>query len=85
MDVYLDDYNVADQGHYLGAVTPELTGANTYPTAGMYRPGVEVDSLGKVFVEEYEGEYYFWWDIDGDGTAELWPIGVGSSSATAKN
>jgi hypothetical protein len=84
MDIYLDDYNVVNQGHFLGAVTPEIPGGQTHPTAGAFRPGDDVDSLGKVFVEEYEGEYYFWWDLDGDATAEIFPVGIGSSSATAK-
>jgi hypothetical protein len=56
-----------------------------YPTAGAYSPSVDVDSLGKVYIEEYQGEYYFWWDIDGDGTADVFPTpAVGSSSATTK-
>jgi len=85
MDTFLDDYNVVDQGHFIGAVTPVLPGTNTYPTAGSYRLGIDVDSLGKVYVEEYEGEYYFWWDINGDGVAEIFPNpAVGSSSASAK-
>lgn len=82
MDVYLDDLNVVAQGSYIGAVTPVLPGVNTYPTAGAYSLGSDVDSLGKVYVEEYEGQYYFWWDINGDGTAELFPTGVGSADAT---
>jgi len=84
MDIYLDDYNVVNQGHYLGAITPVLPSANTYPTMGAYSLGTDVDALGKVYVEEYEGQFYFWWDINGDGTAELWPVGVGSSSATTQ-
>jgi hypothetical protein len=87
MDIYLDDYNVVDQGHYGGAVAPDTTtpGANTYPTAGRYRPGQDVDSLGMVYVEEYEGDYYFWWRFATSGiTADIWPASIGSSSATTK-
>ena len=87
MDVYLDDYNVVDQGHYLGAVTPEALVANTYPTAGRFRPGQDVDSLGKVYVEEYEGKYYFWW-VFNDGAftaADIFPTNApGSASSTKK-
>jgi hypothetical protein len=87
MDVYLDDYNVINQGHYLGAVPPESLVANTYPTPGRYRPGQDVDSLGKIYVEEYEGEHYFWW-VFSDGvftSADIWPTNVpGSGSATTK-
>ena len=68
MDIYLDDFNVVDQGNFGGAVVPELPLANTYPTAGAYTlpiaPGDfsgDVDSLGKVYVEEYQGEFFFWW------------------------
>lgn len=86
MDIYLDDYNTKDQGHFLGAIEPESnSGADdTYPTAGAYRPGQDVDSLGMVYVEEYEGNYYFWWRFGTTGsTANLYPS-VGSASATTK-
>jgi hypothetical protein len=86
MDVYLDDFNVVNQGHPLGAVAPKIPSGSTYPTAGAYAPDAgansDVDSLGKLYVQEYLGEYYFWWDIDGDGAAEVFPSGVGSASAT---
>jgi len=89
MDVYLDDYNIVPQGHYIGAVTPEALVANTYPTAGRFRPGTDVDSLGRVFVEEYEGSYYFWWWFSSVGVAfsaaHIFPAsGPGSASATLK-
>jgi len=85
MDVYLDDNNVAAQGNFKGAVTPVIPAGQTYPTAGAYSPTVDVDSLGKVYVEEYQGEYYFWWDINGDGVADVVPTpAVGSSSTTTK-
>lgn len=89
MDVYLDDYNVVNQGHYRGAVTPVVPVGSTYPTAGAYQPGSDVDSLGRVFVEEYEGRYYFWWWFnDGTGvfsSADIYPAsGPGSASATTK-
>lgn len=88
MDVYLDDYNVVDQGHYLGAVTPVSPTPNSYPTAGSFLPGQNVDALGKVYVEEYEGRHYFWWWFnDGSGTfttADIYPTGVGSASSSTK-
>lgn len=86
MEVYLDDYNVKAQGSYIGAVTPEAPSANTYPTAGSFAPGTSVDSLGKVYVEEYLGKNYFWW-VFSDGTftaADIYPTSVGSASATKK-
>jgi len=87
MDVYLDDYNIINQGHYLGAITPEAQAANTYPTAGLYQPGIDVDALGRLFVEEYEGIYYFWWWF-GTGSfsaADIYPTDApGSASDTLK-
>lgn len=86
MDVYLDDYNTVNQGHQLGAVAPESnSGSNdTYPTSDSYKPGLDVDSLGMVYVEEYLGEYYFWWRFGTSGnTANVFPS-VGSASATTK-
>jgi hypothetical protein len=88
MDVYLDDYNVIAQGSYIGAVTPVIPGGQTYPTAGAYTPGTDVDSLGRVYIEEYEGDYYFWWWLGASGasftSAAIYPTGVGSASATLK-
>lgn len=72
MDVYLDDINVADGS------TITVTG-NTYPVPAA---GNTDDGLGKVFVQEYAGEFHFFWDTNGDGDAELWPAGVGLASAT---
>lgn len=91
MDVYLDDYNTVEQGSYIelemgGGVTPESnSGADdTYPTANSFKPGLDVDSLGMVYVEEYLGEYYFWWRFGTSGsTANIFPT-VGSASATTK-
>lgn len=95
MDVYLDDANVMDEtgdtvsGLWFGDAT------NTYPT-----PGGQKDMLGKVYVEEYEGENRFWWllhwdrtETDADPAADLsaltapvvlYPSGVGSATATTK-
>jgi len=87
MDVYMDDYNVVDQGHYKGSVTPVVPGGQSFPTAGAYQPGTDVDSLGKVYVEEYEGEYYFWWWFSGGAfaAADITPANVpGSGSSTTK-
>lgn len=67
MDVYLDEKNVAD-GDTINV------SSNTYPSAGG-----DNDGLGKVFIQEYNNEYYFWWDTDGDGVAELYPS-VGSAA-----
>lgn len=86
MDVYLDDYNVIDQGHYLGAIAPVSNGGSDdqYPTAGKFEPGNEVDSLGMVYTEDYEGTQYFWWRFDdSSATANVFPT-IGSASSSTK-
>jgi hypothetical protein len=87
MDVYFDDRNVVDQGN--GSIAPlSNNGANTYPTAGDYNPSVSVDSLGYFFVEEYQGDYHFFWKFAaptvGNVTADIWPNGLGSASTSLK-
>jgi len=85
MNVFLDDYNIIAQGHILGAVTPVIPVGQTYPTAGAYTPSTDVDALGTVYVEEYYGEYYFWWrtSTGAFSAAEVYPS-VGSADATHK-
>jgi hypothetical protein len=75
MDVYLDDLNVADlSGAEITALGLDTLSA--YPTQG-----ANDDALGKIFTQEIQGINYFWWDMDGDGVAEIFPS-VGSASAT---
>jgi len=74
MDIYLDVPNIADDNSVFGTWSP--SSSTDYPHAG--GPS---DALGKVYVQEYNGEYYFWWDIDDDGQAEIYPS-EGSASAT---
>lgn len=84
MNVYMDDLNVTDM------TTSEVAALNTNDpwtseaaTGGAYpEPGSFYDALGQVFAQEYNGEWYFWWDLDRDGVAEVFPFGVGSASAT---
>jgi len=76
MCVFIDDLNVAD----LAAgeiVTRALGGLSDYPTEDSAQ-----DVLGKVFVQEVAGVNYFWWDMDGDGVAEIVPH-VGSAGPSA--
>lgn len=78
-NAYLDDLNVRDMT--TAEVTALNTGApwassSTYPT-----PGTAYDSLGEVFAQEYDGEWYFWWDLDRDDIAEIYPA-VGAATAT---
>ena len=77
MDVYLDDKNVVDSDSFSASYLASITSGAPYPTAGSLD-----DILGRLYVEEYLGEYYFFWDLDGDGVAELYPDGVGAASGT---
>ena len=76
MCVYIDDLNVADLT--AGQITTRaLAGVSTYPVEDSAQ-----DVLGKVFVQEVAGTNYFWWDMDGDGVAEIVPS-VGSAGPSA--
>jgi hypothetical protein len=70
MNVFMDDANVADMTttEIAALDSASWSGCEMYPTAGASN-----DALGKVFAQEYEGEWYFWWDINADGVAEIWP------------
>ena len=75
MDAYVDDINVVDLS--AGEITTlDLASMSAYPTAN-----TEQDILGKLYVEEYLGETYFFWDTDDDGEANIFPS-VGSATAT---
>ena len=75
MAAYLDAVNVADltAGQISDRALASLT---DYPTAD-----ADDDVLGLVYREEYQGVFYYWWDTDGDGDAEIFPS-VGSATAT---
>ena len=78
-NVYLDDSNVCDMTTAEVSalnVTAPWAASSVYPTAGSF-----YDALGKVFVQEYNGEYCFWWDLDNDGIAEVYPS-VGAATAS---
>jgi hypothetical protein len=55
MNVYLDDLNVMDMNEATVSGLA-LTGLTAYPTAGD-----SDDVLGKVYVEEVDGENLYWW------------------------
>lgn len=78
-NIYLDDSNTSDM------TTAEVTALNTaapWAASPVYpEPGTFYDALGKVFAQEYQGEWYFWWDMDRDGIAEIYPS-IGSATAT---
>jgi hypothetical protein len=80
MNVYLDDSNTSDmttsEVSALNGATASWYSSPVYP-----EPGTFHDVLGKVFAQEYQGEWYFWWDMDRDGVAEIYPS-VGSATAS---
>ena len=82
MNVYIDDLNVMD----MSAATVSglaLTALSDYPSASASN-----DVLGRVHIEEYQGEYYFWWWFPANpasptfARAQIYPAGVGSASAS---
>lgn len=84
-NVYLDDASITDM------TTAEVSALNGVaspwvlsPGTGYPEPGSEYDALGKAFVQEYDGEWYFWWDMDRDGVAEIYPsVGLATASTDA--
>jgi hypothetical protein len=83
MNAYLDDQSVTDKttaqvDDVVNSGAPWASSSTGYPN-----PGDEsYDVLGEVFAQEYEGKWYFWWDMDRDGQAEIFPS-VGSATGQA--
>lgn len=79
MSVFLDDLNTQDmtsaQVVTFNTSAPWAS-SSVYPTAGS-----TFDGLGRVFVQEFNGKNYFWWDMDRDALAEIFPS-VGAANAT---
>lgn len=78
VDTYLDDKNSVDGDLIILSSDESVPVGRRYPVAG-----AKGDALGRVWKEEYEGEFFYFWDIDGDGQAEIFPL-VGSASATTR-
>lgn len=76
-NVYLDDKNIVDGDSIILSSNESLSVGRRYPVAGSAG-----DGLGKLYIEEYQGEFFYFWDINGDGQAEIYPVGIGSASAT---
>lgn len=75
MLVHIDELNVADMD--ASEISDRaLASLTDYPVEASAQ-----DILGKLFVQEVAGTNYFWWDMDDDGVAEIFPS-VGSASAT---
>ena len=75
-NVYLDDKNYADGDTILAGTDESFPLGRRYPAAGSAG-----DGLGLLHVEEFEGEFFYFWSTDGI-TAAIYPAGVGAASAT---
>lgn len=75
MGVYLNSLNVADM-ESAEISDRDLDTLTDYPTTES-----DSDVLGKLYKEEYLGKWYYWWDTDADGEANIFPS-VGSADAT---
>lgn len=82
MNVYLDDKNVMDLSS--ATVSGLMAGVASF---GNITVGGENDLLGLLYVEEFEGQKYFFWDVDRDGVAEIVPTvrGLTGPQQTALN
>ena len=78
MGVEVDTPNVTDGDLCILSTDAKIQFGRRYPVAG-----TAGDVLGKLFIEEYEGEFFYFWDINGDGKAEIFPL-IGNASATKK-
>jgi hypothetical protein len=78
MGALLDAKNTADGDIVVLSSDLAIPAGQRYPV-----PGSAGDALGKLFKEEFEGETFYFWDIDNDGEAEIFPS-IGEASATKK-
>lgn len=76
MNVYLDDKNVMDMT--LATVSGLMTGITGHDDIVA---GGAKDALGLLFKEEFEGEVFYFWDVDRDGVAEIVPTVPGIDPA----
>lgn len=72
----LDAANVVDGDIVILSSDTSIPAGQRYPVADS-----KGDVLGKLFKEDFEGEMYYFWDINGDGVAEIYPS-IGSASPT---
>lgn len=82
MNAYLDDKNVLDMtSATVSGLTTTVSGFADITVGG------ENDILGMLYTEEYEGQKYFFWDVDRDGVAEIVPTirGLTTLQQTALN
>lgn len=78
MGIELDTPNIVDGDLIIPTADERISANRRFPVAGM-----KGDGLGKLFVEEYDGEFFYFWDTDNDGEAEIFPT-IGSASSNTK-
>lgn len=67
-NVYLDDKNVHDEtSATVSGLMATVSGHDDITLGGLN------DMLGLFREEEFEGVFYYWWDVDRDGVAEITP------------
>lgn len=67
-NVFLDDKNVCDMEQATASgLLASITGHEDITIGG------STDILGRLYTEEYNGEKYYFWDLDFDGRAEIVP------------
>ncbi len=68
MNVYLDDLNVMDMTSATASgLLTTITGFNDIEIGG------DTDVLGRLYTEEFQGEKYYFWDLDRNDDAEIVP------------
>lgn len=82
MNAYLDDKNVQDMT--LAAASGLMSSVSGFSSIEV---GGANDVLGKLYTEEFEGQKYYFWDVDRDGVAEIVPTvrGLTGPQQTALN
>lgn len=68
MNTYLDDKNVMDMTQ--AAASGLMSAVSGFSSIEI---GGETDVLGTLYTEEFDGQKYFFWDVDRDGVAEIVP------------
>jgi hypothetical protein len=80
MNVYLDDLNFSDMAPATASGLMSTVTAHSDVVAGAAN-----DMLTLLYKEEFQGLMYYFWDVDGDGIAEIVPTvrGLTSGQQTA--
>lgn len=78
MGTAVDSKNTEDGDIVVLSSDERIAAGRRYPV-----PGSAGDALAKLFIEEYDGEFFYFWDTNDDGVAEVYPS-VGSATSATK-